>query len=65
MQKGKVCFSTYGISHQFLKKKGVTKDLKAIKPSSNIETMVDKEEVATTPSKKNAKPPKTTYNSLY
>jgi hypothetical protein len=48
----------------FLKKKGATKDLEVAEPSSNIDTMVDKEEAATTPNKKNAKPPKATYNSL-
>jgi hypothetical protein len=50
--------------NNFSKKKGATKDLEVAKPSSNIDIVVDKEEIATTPSKKNAKPPKATYNSL-
>jgi hypothetical protein len=53
-----------GFLNNFSKKKGATKDLEVAKPSSNIDIVVDKEEIATTPSKKNAKPPKATYNSL-
>jgi hypothetical protein len=41
-----------------------SKDLKVVKPLNGIDIVADKEEVATTPNKKNAKPPKATYNSL-
>jgi hypothetical protein len=46
-----------------LTKKGAIEDLEVVEPSSGIDTTANKEEATKIPSKKNAKPPKTTYNS--